>query len=124
MKRRAPKTAAAVDLVVDGWRDSLSSSLHVDGHKVGMAPGARVEWWFYHADYRRVRLQTVGPEPRGPFSTRDLAKQALHQVDADLVHQVELPQQLGRPADPLQLGLMAVDLLHQVAAAFRRTGTG
>lgn len=66
----------------EAWEDRPTSSLHRDGHRVGnMAGVGEVDaWWFYHAAFRRVRLQTLGPEPRGPFSTREEAKAALDQV--------------------------------------------
>lgn len=78
--------------LVDPWVDRESSSVHVDGHKVGLmsGPGQAPEWWFHHRDYRRVRLQMIGPEPRGPFRTREEAKAALDDSEEGGSHGGEL----------------------------------
>ena len=49
------------------------TSIHVDGHKVGLFPGG---WYAYHREYRYTKpgIPKIGPQPVGPFSTLKDAK--------------------------------------------------
>lgn len=46
------------------------------------------EWWFYHRGTRRERLRYVGPEPLGPYLSREAAKAAGEGLLEDLARAI------------------------------------
>jgi len=58
----------------DPWTDKGTTSTHRDGHRVGLFQvGSSLEWWAYPAGWKpRGTL-----DPKGPFRTRNAAKEAM-----------------------------------------------
>lgn len=70
------------------WDDvSPWTSRHADGHKVGMFSDG---WWFYPAGWRGP-LQ-AGPQPSGPFKSREEAKDVLRLFTAEAPLLMDLPR--------------------------------
>ena len=59
---------------MDPWTDKGTTSLHRDGHKVGLfLVAGNLEWWAYPANWRpRGSVQA-----KGPFRSRGAAKASL-----------------------------------------------
>ncbi len=96
------------------WVDHLDSSgrldtsIHRDGHKIGLFPGG--EWWAYHKDYRYTppREPNIGPDPAGPFLTAHEAKSFVEsQGWACNLPFENAPQTLGERQCPNPLSLSA-----------------